>query len=143
VTFRGWRGPISVVDEVHSWRAAQPDPAVPPTLPTSSPVNRAFAELAKQANAMLPDPRGLQPLPDWVTAGPPPGPPNPLLARELRESPAGVLAVRDPRRPTGVRGRPWLVVDAPPGSRTHWRNQTLPSSAVDGWAALIREEPQP
>ncbi|RSD26379.1 hypothetical protein [Amycolatopsis eburnea] len=130
-----WRTPIVVIDEVHSWLAAQPGPSTPP-----SPVTKAFAELARQVNAAPPDPRGLQPLPDWVTAGPPPGPPNPLLARELRESPDGVLAVRDPRRPTGVRGRPWLVIDAPPGYRTHWRDQTLPSAAVSDWVALIRKE---
>lgn len=135
-----WRT-LTVVDETHTWLAAQPGPSVPPTLPSPPAANRAFEDaFAALAEQVIADPRQLQPLPEWATVGPPPGPPNPLLSRELRESPDGVLAVRDPRRPTGVHGRPWLVVDAPPGNRTHWRDQTLPSSAVRDWAALIRKE---
>ncbi|WP_410676703.1 hypothetical protein [Amycolatopsis sp. cmx-4-68] len=146
MTFRRWRTPIVTIDETYTIvpvAQAPTEPATPAVpLSSSAAVGLAFARLAEQVNANPPDPRGLQPLPDWVTAGPPPGPPNPFLARELRESPDGVLAVRDPRRPTGVRGQPWLVIDAPPGHRSHWRDQLLSADVVQDWTALT-PEPRP
>lgn len=128
MSFRRWHT-LTVIDETHAF-VAQGGPTTPP-----SPVARAIAELADEINAVPRDPRGLQPLPEWVTTPPAPRPPNPLLRRELRESPDGVLAIRDPRR-TGVGGRPWLVIDAPPGHRTHWRDQLLSAAVVHDWTAL-------
>jgi hypothetical protein len=128
MTFRRWHT-LTVIDETHTWLAAQSGPSVP------SPVDRAFAAFAEQVNATPHDPRQLQPLPEWVTTPPSPRPPNPLVRREVRESLDGVLAVRDPRR-TGVRGRPWLVIDAPLGHLTHWRDQLLSAVVVQDWTVL-------
>lgn len=61
--------------------------------------------------------------------------------QQVRESPDGVLAIRDRRR-TGRPGSPWLVIDVPPGHRGHWRDQALSDLAVRDWVALVRAADQ-
>jgi len=173
---RGFRARLVVIDEAFDF--------TPPPRPPSSPVARAFAELAAQINA-LPRDREPQPIPDWVTTWMTTlhqGAPNPLVRpvgrvwqglqdppdgtepslperlragqrpvvfgngrrngrsyrrRLLRESPDGVLAIYDPAR-GGDRRRPWLVIDVPPGHRSHHRDQPLSDRDVQDWTVLIR-----
>lgn len=66
---RGFRARLVVIDEAFT---------VSSPWPSSSPVERAFAELAEQINA-LPDQRAPQLLPEWATTTADQGAPHPLV----------------------------------------------------------------
>jgi hypothetical protein len=53
----------------------------------------------------------------------------------LRQSPQGVVAVRDERR-YGLSNRPWSVIHVPDGVNRHYMSQALTDQAVAGWAVL-------